>query len=211
MQGSDGAGAVGPAAEQKLAAAHAALRKTPGIQFDFQGLPAPPKAPAWLEPLAKLLKFIAPVLPYVFWGGVILGVGLILFFIAREVVPERWFRRKRVEAPAADWRPEPEKARALLDDADGLAAAGRFEEAIHLLLFRSIDDLRARRPGVVKPALTSRDIAGLDVLPAGPRAAFASLARAVELTFFGGRPAGADEFGSARRDYEAFAFAEAWR
>lgn len=42
-------------------------------------------------------------------------------------------------------------------------------------------------------------------------AAFANLARAVELTFFGGRPAGAAEFGSARADYEAFAFAEGWR
>jgi hypothetical protein len=159
----------------------------------------------------EVLKAIAPVLPYIFWGGVILGAALILYFIARELIPDRWFRRKKAEVAATDWRPEPEKARALLEDADGLAAAGRFEEAIHLLLFRSIDDLRARRPGAVKPALTSRDIAGLETLPAAPRDAFARLARAVELTFFGGRPAGADEFGAARRDYEAFAFAEGWR
>lgn len=200
-----------PAAEQKFAAAHAALRKTPGIQFDFAGAPAPPPPPTWLEPLVKALKVIAPVLPYVFWGGVILGAALILYFIARELVPDRWFRRKRAQMAATDWRPEPEKARALLEDADSLAAAGRFDEAIHLLLFRSIDDLRARRPGAVKPALTSRDIADLEVLPQAPRSAFARLARAVELTFFGGRPAGADEFGAARSDYEAFAFAEAWR
>jgi hypothetical protein len=198
-------------AEQKLAVAHEALLKTRGMQFDFAGMPAPPPPPSWLGPLLEVLKAIAPVLPYIFWGGVILGAALILYFVARELVPDRWFRRRKAEVAATDWRPEPEKARALLEDADGLAAAGRFEEAIHLLLFRSIDDLRARRPGAVKPALTSRDIAGLETLPVAPRDAFARLARAVELTFFGGRPAGADEFGAARRDYEAFAFAEGWR
>lgn len=211
MQGSGGAAAGGQKAEQQLAAAHEALLKTPGIQFDFAAAPAPPPPPGWLEPLLRLLQAIGPVLKYVFWGGLILGAGLILYFIARELVPERWFRRKKLEVAATDWRPEPEQARALLEDADGLAAAGRFEEAIHLLLFRSIDDLRGRRPGAVKPALTSRDIAGLETLPAAPRDAFARLARAVELSFFGGRPAGADEFGAARQDYEAFAFAESWR
>ncbi|WP_197424603.1 hypothetical protein [Phenylobacterium sp. CCH12-B4] len=211
MQGSGAWAAADGVAEHQLMAAHEALRKTPGIQFDFAGPPAPPAPPPWLEPLLQVLKIILPVLPYIFWGGVILGGALILYFIARELVPERWFRRRRAEVAAADWRPEPEQARALLDDADGLAAAGRFEEAIHLLLFRSIDDLRARRPGAVRPALTSRDIAGLDALPEAPRAAFANLARAVELTFFGGRPAGPAEFGSARADYEAFAFAEGWR
>jgi hypothetical protein len=80
-----------------------------------------------------------------------------------------------------------------------------------MLLFRSIDELAGRRPGHVRPALTSRDIAALDVLPPQPRAAFARLAQAVERTFFGGRPAGADEFQAAREDYRAFAFAEGWR
>lgn len=210
MQSSEAAAAGAQTAEQQLAQAHAALLKTRGIQFDFAGAPAPPPPPPWLDPLIKLLQAIAPVLKYVFWGGVIIGAALILYFIARELIPERWFRRNKTEIAATDWRPEPEKARALLEDADGLAAAGQFEAAIHLLLFRSIDDLRARRPGAVKPALTSRDIADLQVLPDTPRAAFARLARSVELTFFGGRPADADAFGAARADYEAFAFAEAW-
>ena len=100
---------------------------------------------------------------------------------------------------------------ALLDDADSLAAQGRFGEAIHLLLFRSIDDLAGRRPGVVRPALTSRDIADLDVLPSQPRAAFTRLAQAFERAFFGGQPVGAEVFDAARRDYEAFAFDAGWR
>ena len=63
----------------------------------------------------------------------------------------------------------------------------------------------------MKPAFTSRDIAGLETIPPEPRDAFARLAWAVETTFFGGRTAGEDAFGQARRDYEAFAFAEGWR
>lgn len=198
------------AAEAKLVAAHKALLKTPGLQFDFQGFKAP-EQPSWLKPLAEFIKAIAPALQYVFWGGLILGAALILFFVVQEFLPQRWRRGKKTVVPVTDWRPDEGKARALLEDADGLAAAGRFEEAIHLLLFRSIDDLVARRPGAVKPALTSRDIADLSVLPSGARDAFARLAEAVERTFFGGRAAGADEFGRARADYEAFAFAEHWR
>ena len=74
-----------------------------------------------------------------------------------------------------------------------------------------IDDLVTRRPGAVQPALTSRDIATLKVLPEDARAAFARLAQAVERTFFGGRPSDADAFSVARADYQAFAFAEGWR
>lgn len=209
MQGAVAASAGGQTPEHQLARAHEALRATGGLQFDFQGarVEAPPP---WLAPLIEFLAAVGPALVYVFWGGVIVGAALILYFVVREIVPERWFRRS-IPIHATDWRPEPGRARELLEDAGSRAAAGQFEEAIHLLLFRSIDDLAGRRPGAVRPALTSRDIASLDVLPGEARAAFARLAQTVERTFFGGRPAGADEFGAARRDYEAFAFAEGWR
>lgn len=210
MQGAGGAAGGEAAAEAKLAAAHKALLKTPGIQFDFQALKVTPPDLGWLEPILKFIQAIAPVLKYLFWGGLILGAALILYFLVREFAPQSWFRRKKTVVPVTDWRPAPEQARALLEDADSLAAAGRFEEAIHLLLFRSIDDLVSRRPGAVRPALTARDIAGLSVLPPAARDAFARLAQAVERTFFGGLAAGADDFGRARADYEAFAFAEGW-
>ena len=212
MQGAGVAAAEGQTAEQKLALAHRALLETPGLQFEFAATPEP-KLPGWLEwlePLGRFLAAISPVFPYIFWGGLFAGALFVLYFLLRELIPERWLRRK-IAITATDWRPEPAKARELLEDADGLAAGGRFEEAIHLLLFRSIDDLAARRPGAVSPALTSRDIARLEALPAEPRVAFARLAQAVEGSFFGGRPVSAEDFGAARRDYEAFAFAEGWR
>lgn len=198
-------------AEAQLAAAHKTLLQTRDIQFDFQAFKAEPPDLDWLRPVLEVLQAIGPALQYIFWGGLILAALAILYFVLREVLPERWLRGRKTVVPVTDWRPDAGAARALLEDADSLAAAGRFEEAIHLLLFRSIDDLVARRPGAVKPALTARDIAELSVLPSGAREAFARLARAVERTFFGGRPAGADEFGAARADYEAFAFADGWR
>lgn len=199
----------GQATEQKLALAHQTLLKTRGMQFDFGAAPDTPP-PAWLKPLLEFLSAFGPVLQYVFWGGLIAGIALLAYLLLGEFLPDHLFG-KSIKVAATDWRPEPEAARALLEDADSLAAQGRFGEAVHLLLFRSIEDLSGRRPGAVRPDLTSRDIADLDVVPAEPRAAFARLAQTVERSFFGGRAVNAEVFQAARGDYQAFAFNEAWR
>lgn len=196
------------ASEAKLAAAHRALLHAHGLQLDFKAAPTPPPPPAWLESLFEFMGGLAPILKFVFWGGLAVGAVLIVWFVAREVLASRY--TKAPTAAPADWRPDAGQARALLEEADRLAAAGRFGEAIHLLLFHSIDDLSGRRPGLVRPAFTSRDIAGLEQIPATPRDAFARIAERVERSFFGGRAVGSDEFSQARGDYEAFAFPEGW-
>jgi hypothetical protein len=197
------------ASEQKLAVARRALLQTRGLQLDFAAAPPRPKAPPWLDGLLQFLADLAPLMKFLFWGGLALGAALIVWFVVRELMATR-FRKDRVATPVTDWRPEPEKARALLEEADRLAASGLFGAAMHILLFRSIDDLAGRRPGLVRPALTSRDIANLDQMPATARGAFARIAERVERTFFGGRPAGPEDFAQARGDYEAFAFSEGW-
>jgi hypothetical protein len=203
---------AGAAAERKLAAAHQALLNTPGLQFDFKAVAAPRPPPPWLEALFKALESAAPVLKYVFWGGLILGVALVAWFVLREFAGFRLGgTRSAKDFAGAGLKPEPERARALLEEADRLAAEGRFDEAIHVLLFRSIDDIAGRKPGAVRPALTSRDIARLDAMPGEARSAFTRIAEAVERSFFGGRAADAEAFGRCRADYEAFAFSEAWR
>ncbi len=195
--------------EARLEKAHAALRDTPGIQFDFASVPTPPPPPPWLRPLAELLIAIGPALAYVFLAGLVVGLGCIVWLIAREFLPAR--EGKRTPQAATDWRPDETAARSLLADADRLAAEGRFGEAARLLLFRSIEDLSGRRPGLVRPSLTSRDIAALAEIPPAPRDAFSRLARSVEASFFGRRDLDAAAFAGARADYEAFAFPEAWR
>jgi hypothetical protein len=213
-----------PPASEALRAAHAQVLRDPTLQFDLKAMPPPPKPmewPKWLQWLFDRIgdtgkavgDAIFPVLQVVFWAGVALLVALVVFLIVREFWGVRWARRKRARPPRqrpADWRPEAWKARALLEDADRLAAAGAYDEAVHLILYRSIDDIEGRRPRLVRPALTARDIARQDQVPGAAREAFGQIARVVESSFFGGRPVGQGDFAEARAAYEAFAFPEAW-
>jgi hypothetical protein len=197
--------------EAKLRAAHEALLHTPGLQLRFSAPPQPKPPPAWLEPLIKALVALAPVWRIIFWAGVVVGVVLILWVIVRDLpIGQRW-RRKRPRAPAAEWRPEAGAAQALLAEADRLAAEGAYAEAVHLILFRSIEDIAVKRPGAVRPALTSRDLVEAAPLSEAGRRAFRTIAEAVERSFFGGRRTEQDEFERCRREYEAFALAEAAR
>lgn len=200
---------VAPAGEVGIEAAHKAMLAERGLQFDFAAFkPADP--PGWLEPLAKFLEAVAPALRWMFWAFLAVGAAMILYFLVRELMRIRLRRRAPHAKPAAaEWRPEP--ARALLEDADRLAAEGRFDEAVRLLLHRSIDDFSGRRPGAVRTAHTSRDIASLAAMPARARAAFEAIAQAVESSFFAARPARSDDFARCRQAYERFAFPEAWR
>jgi hypothetical protein len=167
-----------------------------------------------VKALAQFLDAIFPLLKFLFWLGVAAAVLLLILAIARRVQDGRWSwprrRPKQAEAPPS-WRPEDAPARALLSEADALAAQGRYAEAAHLLLFRSIEDIDTRRPNLVRPALTSRDIAGAPVLPPGPKTSFSSIVMMVERSLFGGRTLGESEWRECRAAYEDFAFASAWK
>ena len=205
----------------RLDAAHAALLKQTDLQFQLSQAAPPPKPPDWLvkllEPLGKALgagmRALGPIAPYIFWAGVAVGAGFILFLIG-----QRLFAVKRglvmgglkLSGGTEPWRPAPEQARALLEEADQLAADGRFVEAAHLILLRSIQDIQARRPRAVAVSLTSRDIAGLEALPPSARVLFAGIAEAVEISLFGGRPLDRDGYARCRDAYSSFAEAGSW-
>ena len=199
-------------------AAHARLRADGAIQFDLPAF-APPATPDWalallrlLRPLLAALAPIAPYLRYLVWAA---AAALLLFVgwrLYRRFGP--LLRRSRAAAAgdaAEDWRPEATPARALLAEADALAAGGRFAEASHLLLHRSIAEIDRYRPRLIRPAATSRDIAAIEGLPAPARATFALIARTVERGLFAGRDVGAGDWQAARRAYEDFAFPGLWR
>jgi hypothetical protein len=209
----DASGAIAAGASDPIAAAHAALLRNTGLQFEFEAAPPPPRMPEWLRAFLEFLGLLQPVFEFLFWAGVAAILLLIVYFAAREWL--RYRGRKVAETgsdtPLPDWRPTAERARALLSDADQLAAEGRFAEAVHLLLFRSLDDLETLRPHLLKPAFTSRDIVMLRALPAAAARALGRLVAAVEWSFFGGRPVGVTDFAECRRAYEEFAFSDNWR
>lgn len=195
--------------EEALARLHGELVRRNDLQFAFPEAEVP-RPPAWADWLVRLFEAIGPFLKVLFWAGLAIGAALIVAVAAREIAATYKRRKAGLAVAPVDWAPEPAKAQALLEDADRLAAEGRYDEAVHLLLFRSIDELAGRRPQDVRPALTSRDIAQIAAMPGPARSAFTRIAQVVEKSFFGGRPVGAGEFGECRRAYEAFAFAEGW-
>jgi hypothetical protein len=211
-----GAGNVAAAGDPaRFAEAHRALLADGSIQFEMQPPAPPPPPPAWLQWLDQLLAGSGPLFKALFWIAVAAAVAAILYYAARWISGGAFDflkRGKSAEAPAeADWRPDEAPARALLSEADALAAEGRYDEAAHLLLFRSIEEIDRRRPALVKPALTSRDIAGAPQLPSGPRGPFQQIVRAVERSLFGGRSLGAEDWTGCRAAYEEFAFAREWQ
>ena len=118
-------------------------------------------------------------------------------------------KRSKVEPEAVEdlpeiptYAPDAETAKVVLDDADKLAAQGKFAEAVHVILFRSIQDIEKKRPHHVKRSLTSREIATLSILCTRAQEVFAQIAKLVENSFFGGRPLGVTDYETSKSAYQ---------
>ena len=202
-----------PSGAFDFARAHHALLNDRALQFraDQFSVPKPREADPLLDAIGRAIRVLAPALQYVFWGGVAVIIALIVWMIAREI-----FRRVAAARPPPaaqpapapvkpQFRPRRERAQALLSEADRLAAEGRYGEAVHVLLYRSIEDMQQTLPIAIGDALTSREIGKIQYLSERGRAAFQHIADAVETSFFGGRAVDAAGFMACRNAYEAFA------
>ena len=152
------------------------------------------------------------------WGSLQYIVWVVLAIAAIIIIVAIWRRLRATPgrtavaaAPAPDsWRPELRQARQLLREADSLASAGQFAEAAHLLLLRSVEQIAAKQPGTVRPALTSRDIAAQPSLPIDVRNAFAMIAASVERSLFAGRGIDVTEWNRCRAAYADAALGREW-
>lgn len=201
------------AADAALAAAHAELVADQQLQFDRVGF-VPPEVPGWLHWIRDAIAALGPFLKVAFWVGLGLIVAAIVYVLVREILRLRLPRPKADEiAPETEveWRPDAATARNLLADADALASDGRYAEAAHLLLARSVEDIEQRLPRAIGVSLTTREIAQLNRLPEAARPSFAQIGRVVERSLFGGRPVDAQDFADCRRAYEDFALPGGWR
>lgn len=186
-------------------------------EIQFAPAPAPPadtpsEPPEWIgrliEWLSDLFSPVANALAggwdVLFWIIAAAGAGLVLFAIYRLIDPQI-LRRSRKPDEDGDWTPGQDAALALLEEADRLAQEGRFDEATHLLLQRSVGQIAAVRPDLIDPSSTAREIAALPALPAAARTAFATIAERVERSLFALSQLSAEDWQAARGAYAEFA------
>ena len=220
---------------ERFAAAHRLLRGDASIQFSLPAAPPEPKSPEWvrqlidwlnrtLEPVGRAVAWLFKQLPDAPYGQILLWTVLVVVvaafaWMAYQRIRHgewRWSspRRKRaglIDTDQNEWVPDGAPARAWLEEADALALQGRFAEAVHHLLLRSIEDIAKYRPMLVRPSITSRELSAADVIPERARTVFGHLASLVERSLFGQREVAADDWSSARKAYADFALSKVWK
>ncbi len=188
-----------------------ALRADPDIQFAPIKPPERPEPPEWLEAMLRFLGHLLGPLAYpLMWVAIaaaVVIVALVLWQVISPLVLDPRGARAKASAGETDWTPDAGEALALLEDADRLAAEGRYAEATHLLLRRSVGQIAAARPGLLEPSSTAREIAELPALSEAARGAFALIAGRVERSLFALRSLSADDWHAARAAYADFALA----
>lgn len=195
------------AGENAFAESFRKLKRDESLQFDFTTAPPPPETPKWVDAFADFIggffNILGPFLYLLFWLGIgALIMGVIYLIITTLMAAKLGTRaKKEKDLPPPLYQPEQAQARILLDEIDALAAQGKYAEAVHTLLFRSIQDIDANRPNVIRRSLTSREIGELTILTSGARDVFASIASIVERSFFGGQIIGQADFDTARAAY----------
>jgi hypothetical protein len=143
--------------------------------------------------------------------GTVLRVLLWVALAVLAVLVATWIGR-RLGVGARDVEVAPDAvaggaAELPVENAEALAAEGRFAEAIHVLLLDTLATLA--RAGRLPPSLTSREIVGRVPLAPGAREALRALVEAVEVIWFGGAVPAEGDY---RRCLERFhAFRDAYR
>ena len=172
------------------------------IEFDP---PSPP--PNWLRSLLELLAHLGPLLKLIFYAAIVAVIVGFLYFLFGEALRIRFGDKdsksdKTGDDIIPDFRPEASVARSLLEEADALARAGKFAEAVQ--------DIQTRIETGVPRSLTAREIGMLGFLPERARTALGPIIAIVERSFFGGRDVDQAGWQTARASYEDFAFGEEW-
>ncbi|MEG3179672.1 hypothetical protein [Sphingomonas sp. LT1P40] len=194
-------------------AAHRTVRADGSIQYDLPWYkPEANPPPRWLTELIDLLdRFVKwvgdgwTVLMWIAIAAAVIALLLAIFPAAREWLATRFIPHRAATATPVGWQPEASVARALLDEADRLAAFGHYSEAVRLILHRSIEDIERWRGDALRPSLTSRDIARFDGLPDPARNVFSRIVADVERSLFAGNTLAESDWTRARADYAGFA------
>jgi hypothetical protein len=150
------------------------------------------------------LKFdLSPeTLRIMLWGAVILGV-LVTIWSLRDSLPIISRSRRIVarEATGSLSSPSSRMDEAQLE-ADDLAGQGHYGEAMHVLLLKSLAEIRTRLGVSFAASLTSREIVRRVQLPQTGGNALAAIVQSVERTYYGGRPASREDYAGCRDEFD---------
>ena len=146
--------------------------------------------PDWLYQVAKLLIYGLLAV-----GAIGLAVYLWRFLVESS---GRGETSTNGAAAAADGAMPAAAAGPTLREADALAEAGRFADAVHLLLGAALYFLRQRIAPGLADSLTSREVIDVVDMPEERRAALLGIVGTVEVSHFGDRPVDAGSYGRCR-------------
>ena len=196
------------------------LRDDGDIQFSPVEIPEiKPPEPSWFEKmLGQLFQFLGDLFAplgqllgaswwWLQWALLAAVVLFVIVLLVRNFGPLAARQRTAAAPTEEEWAPEQAATLALLEDADRLAAEGRFDEATRLLLQRSVGQMAAARPEWVEPSSTARELAALPALPEAARTAFRIIAERVERSLFALRALDRSDWEAARAAYAEFALA----
>jgi hypothetical protein len=198
------------------------MRADGELQFAPISIPEiPPREPSWFEEwLTEVFRFLAELFAplgqalggswwWLQWVLLAILIAFVLMLLVRMLGPGfgAWGKRAEAAEAEADWQPDRAATLALLEDADRLAAEGRFDEATRLLLQRSVSHIAAARPDWVEPSSTARELTALPALPDAARGAFRVIAERVERSLFALRSLDRADWDAARSAYAEFALA----
>ncbi len=138
----------------------------------------------------------------ILWGAVLFGAG-VLFYSLRDDLP-LWDRSRKLLA--AEEGAHKTSTKIAMEEAqlqaDDLARAGRYAEAMHVLLLQSLREMRRQLKTTFSDSLTSREILRLVQLSDLGRNAFSKMIQGVEYTHFGNQDAGPADYETCCNYYQ---------
>ena len=142
----------------------------------------------------------------ILWIAVI-GGALAIGTALRDNLPG-WDRSRRLEEEGSQGDGGLARVTMLAgarNEADALAAQGRYDEAMHVLLLRAVGELREKLRLSIADSLTAREIERRAPLDGSGKGALSRIVRAVEHAVFGREPADSNVYLACRADFDTFA------
>jgi len=175
----------------------------PVLKPELPELRDPPDLPA------NRLNLNGDIAQLILYAALAVGIGLVLYTL-RDRLPS--FGRPRLAARRPDAVAQAAAIERMVEaqiEADELAGQGRYAEAMHALLLRSLAEMRRRLQVSFADSLTSREILRVLDLPERGKTSLADIIGRVELVYFGLHDAGREDYAACRASYEGLTAAVA--